>query len=276
MSQETPSTPPSSQTWNWQRFACLAVAHWAEQRRHYLGYLLVLAILYAVLLLLTLGVSSFKAFDAEVQAAFYFSGLFLTGYVFAGRYFDGIAQRESALLILMRPASVLEKWALCVLVVGVLYPLAYSALFLLMSWPVLQLVVFVRPLISEGVVSLDKYFLFVPWWPHGAEHAVISLRAQMGLWIALWAGQAFVLAGTLYFRKAGMLKALVVGFALFVLTALWIVVTGARTESLFVWWSLDAEVFTPWLHGLNALVWIVVPGLLWGLVYVNLQEKEQL
>ena len=165
---------------------------------------------------------------------------------------------------------------MCVLVVGVLYPLAYSALFLLMSWPVLQLVVFVRPLISEGVVSLDKYFLFVPWWPHGAEHAVISLRAQMGLWIALWAGQAFVLAGTLYFRKAGMLKALVVGFALFVLTALWIVVTGARTESLFVWWSLDAEVFTPWLHGLNALVWIVVPGLLWALVYVTLQEKELL
>ena len=105
---------------------------------------------------------------------------------------------------------------------------------------------------------------------------MISLRAQMGLWIALWAGQAFVLAGTLYFRKAGMLKALVVGFALFVLTALWIVVTGARTESLFVWWSLDAEVFTPWLHGLNALVWIVVPGLLWALVYVTLQEKELL
>ena len=69
---------------------------------------------------------------------------------------------------------------------------------------------------------------------------------------------------------------LVVGFALFVLTVLWTVVTGARTESLSVWWSLDAEVFTPWLHGLNALVWIVVPGLLWGLVYVNLQEKELL
>ena len=70
MSHETPLAPPCSQAWNWQRFACLAVAHWAEQRRHYLGYLLVLAILYAVLLLLTLGVSSFKAFDAEVQAVF--------------------------------------------------------------------------------------------------------------------------------------------------------------------------------------------------------------
>ena len=34
--------------------------------------------------------------------------------------------------------------------------------------------------------------------------------------------------------------------------------------------------FTPWLHRLNALVWIVVPGLLRALVYVILQEKELL
>lgn len=267
---------PESTTFSWPRWRRLARAHWAEQRSTYLGHLLVCSLLYIALLLFMLGVSGFAAFQTSMQAALYFGGLFLTGFVFAGRYFSAMARRESALLALMRPASVFEKWALCVVVVAIAYPLAYSLLFLAISWPVQQAAIAVRSALEPQAFKPEDYALFMPLAKMAARQAMPAAQ-QTGLLIAVWTLQAFAVAGSLYFGRASLLKTLALGFALFVTTALVASMAGAQGDVLFAWWSsrrfasLDAGI-----HALNALLWIGLPALLWLQAYLHLQEKELL
>jgi len=260
---------------SWHRFALLARAHGAEQYRQYLAHMLVTGLLYAVLLLFALGVSRLSAFETGTQSGFYFWGLYLTGFVFAGRYFDAMARRESALLALMRPASVLEKWLLCLLVVAVAYPLAYTVLFLAISWPAQQVVLAAQALMERSSpLNPADYALFVPLLRAQKPAQLLGLPQQWGFFIGLWALQALAVAGSLYFRRAALLKTVALGFALAVLTALLCVAAGARHEVVFAWWARRAPAADPAVHAFNALLWLVLPALLWWQAYVHLREKE--
>lgn len=264
-----------STTFSWRRFGLLARAHWAEHLRQYLGHLVVAGILYLVLLLFVLSLSRGDAFVTGGQSAFYFWGLYLTGFVFAGRYFDGMARRESALLALMRPASVREKWLLCVVVVAVLYPLCYTLLFLAISWPAQGVALALRAAWLETTsVNAQDYALFVPLVRTPHHESVLTVPQQWGFFIAAWALQAVAVTGSLYFRRVALLKTLVLGVVLFVVTVLTGAVSGARHEVLFAWWMGRAAPGAWALHVLNAALWLVLPALLWWQTYQHLREKE--
>lgn len=260
---------------SWPRFVRLARAHGAEHLRQYLAHLAVTGILYAVLLLFMLVLTRGDIFTTGGQSGFYFCGLYLTGFVFAGRYFEGMARRASALLALMRPASVLEKWLLCLVVVALVYPLCYTLLFLAMSWPA-QGVAMALQAGSGGGGSVDalRYTLFVPLLrpPHAEE--LLTIPQQWGFVIAAWALQAVAVTGSLYFRRATLLKTLVLGVVLFVITVLIGALSGARYEALFAWWTGRAPPQAWTLHALNAALWLVLPALLWWQTYQHLREKE--
>lgn len=260
---------------SWHRFLLLARAHGAEQYRQYLAHMLVTGVLYCVLLLFALGVSRLSAFDTGTQSGFYFWGLYLTGFVFAGRYFDAMARRESALLALMRPASVLEKWLLCLLAVAVAYPLAYTVLFLAISWPVQQVVLAAQAMMElTSSFNPANYALFVPLLRAPKPALLLGPLQQWGFFIGLWALQALAVAGSLYFRRAALLKTLALGFGLAVLTALLCAAAGARHEVIFAWWARRAPPADPAVHVFNALLWVGLPALLWWQTYVHLREKE--
>lgn len=270
-----PRAPAGSPHFSWNRFVLLARAHWAEHLRQYLGHLAVTGLLYGVLLLFTLSLSRGEAFSTGGQSAFYFWGLYLTGFVFAGRYFDGMARRESALLALMRPASVLEKWLLCVVVVAVAYPLCYTLLFLAISWPAQGVALALRAAWLETTsVDPQNYALFVPLVRPPLRESLLSIPQQWGFFIAAWALQAVAVTGSLYFRRAAMLKTLALGVVLFVITVMTGIVSDARHEVLFAWWSGRAGSGGLALHALNAALWLVLPLLLWGQTYQHLREKE--
>lgn len=270
-----PVRAPESPTFSWARWQRLARAQWAEQRLQYLAHLLVCGMLYVVLLLFVLGVTG-SVFRTGMQSALYFGGLFITGFVFAGRYFGAMAQRESALLALMRPASVGEKWLLCAVVVAVAYPVAYSLLYLLITWPAQQVAIAVGAALQPQTFKPEDFALFVPFVP-GAGAREIAPRQQLAFLIGLWALQAFAVAGSLYYQRAALLKTLALGFALFVLTSLVLSVRDVRGDVLVAWWAsrrsvpLDAAG-----HALNAALWIGIPALLWWQVYLHLKEKELL
>lgn len=267
---------PQSPGFSWPRLQRLARAHWAEQRSQYLAHLLVCGMLYIVLLLFLLGVAGVAAFRTGTQSVLYLGGLFITGFVFAGRYFSAMAQRESALLALMRPASVLEKWLLCLLVVALAYPMAYSLLYLVITWPAQQIAVATGAALAPQNFKPGDFALFVPFAP-AAGSRDIAPHQQLAFLIGLWALQAFAVAGSLYYQRAALLKTLALGFALLVLTSLLFSVANVRGEVLVAWWAsrrsvpLDAVV-----HALNAALWGGIPALLWWQAYVHLQEKELL
>lgn len=267
---------PESPGFSWPRFMRLARAHWAEQRSQHLAHLLVCGMLYIVLLLFLLVVSAPAAFRTGTQSVLYLGGLFITGFVFAGRYFGAMAQRESALLALMRPASVLEKWLLCLLVVAVAYPVAYSLLYLLITWPAQQVSVMVQSALNAKTFRPEGSALFVPFAPAVNDQGPSPLQ-QLAFMIGLWTVQAFAVAGSLYFPRAALLKTVAMGFALFALTSLVATVAGMRVEVLLAWWSSRNTDFLGLAgHALNTVFWIGLPMLLWVQAYVHLQDKELL
>ncbi|MFN9725903.1 hypothetical protein [Acidovorax sp.] len=272
-----PRASPGSPRFSWSRFQRLARAHWAEHARQYLGHLAVTGVLYGVLLLFTLSVSRGTVFTTGGQSAYYFWGLYLTGFVFAGRYFDGMARRESALLTLMRPASVLEKWLLCVVVVAVVYPLCYTLLFLAMSWPAQGVALALRASWQQaGAVDPQDYALFVPLVRTPLRESLLSIPQQWGFFIVAWALQAVAVTGSLYFRRATMLKTLALCVVLFVITVMTGALSGARGEVLVAWWNGRAGWGDMALHAINAVLWLALPLLLWGQTYLHLRDKELL
>ncbi|MFN7153153.1 MAG: hypothetical protein ACK4OE_05635 [Acidovorax sp.] len=257
------------------RFLHLSKAQWAEQRRQYLGHMLVVGMLAVVVLLFMLVLASGREFPTWIQQVLYLWGLFFTGFVFAARYFEAMARRESALLTLMRPASVFEKWLLCVLVVAVLYPLCYSLLFLAFTWPVRQIVLAIGALdFPSNGFDAAKHALFVPMWPHSHDSSVFSARQQVGFLIALWALQALAVAGSLYFRRAAMLKTMALVFVLFLMTILVSATARASGTVLLAWWSFSNTSVSIAVHAINATLWLVLPLLLWLQAYLHLRDKE--
>ena len=224
------------------RFLRLARAQWAEYWRTYAWFLAIGVIVHFVLLLVLLsGKRGFSLLTTDGQGAFYFAGLFLTAPLFAARYFQAMGKRESAGLLLMRPASKPEKWLLAMLVVAVLYPVAYSLAFYICNAP--------AAFYAESAAAFDAamrakeggdaearsmawgtYGLFVPW------RDIESWRSALGLAIYLTSFQAFAVLGSLYFKSFPALKTLVAAFVLLLFFILVETIGGAQTALFRDYW----------------------------------------
>lgn len=264
-----------------QRFACLARAQWAEQHRRWAGFLLALALLYVLVLLLVLSTSSGQfMLRTDSQAAYYTAGIWISGFVFAGRYFADLHRREGNLLLLMQPASALEKILLAALVILLLYPLAYTAMFELLTWPARKLAFAMtqanyQQLASAGTAvyrdapKLENYAAFVPFLPGLEELRIHSLFA-----LVYAAATGFALTCGLYFGRAALLKTLSLGFALFLISLMWAAFTRPSMEALVVWWQPQWLAQSWRAHGLTAALWLGCPTLLWLSAYWNLRERQ--
>ena len=89
---------------------------------------LALGVLLALLAVMALSISSYgQGMQSGSQAGFYYTGLLLSGYLAAHRLHGVWRSREAALVYLMRPAAVFEKWLLAALLALLVWPLIYSA-----------------------------------------------------------------------------------------------------------------------------------------------------
>lgn len=274
----------SNAVFSWTRFVRLAKAHWAENYRGYMGFMLVLAIVYFLVILLVFAASG-DLFRVEGQYGMYYFGLMFSGYVFAARYFKSLQQPGSALVSLMQPASVFEKWLLAALWVVVLFPLAYTVLFELMTWPARSLAeaaYYDMRTLPENA-SPDWYRQFEAFIPFVASSHLDenTFLHQLGLSVVYKTLVAYALLTSLYFRRVSMIKGLVLLLALFLLSALWGQAAASDTTwHIFGFWeAICQERFlrrgygAPYVLGV-ALVWLVVPALLWLGSFWALKERD--
>jgi hypothetical protein len=271
---------------DFDRFARLAVAHWAEYRRQYAWFLGIGMILHAAIALMSFtNTEGFRMFDTDGQEVLHQVGLFLLTPIFAGRYFQAMADRRAALLNLMRPASTLEKWLLAVLVVVVLYPLAYTVAYYVVDIPAWLVsreraadylaALAARPdgpgantmsFDMGSQVRPEKFALFVPLG-HTKRGDVVSFV----LWLV--AVQGFAMLGSLTFRTVPFIKTLLAGF-LFVLLALMAASAfGSRPDLFFSYWHTTRQL-SAWQQVVYPAVWFLVPGLLWAACFLALRERE--
>ncbi|MDO5653600.1 MAG: hypothetical protein Q4G39_05805 [Brachymonas sp.] len=267
------------------RFLRLLRAQWAEQRRAYGLFLLVVFATQALLMLIMLAMEHGRAGQTGTQAFFFWLGLLVSGMVFASQYFAALRRPESALLLLTRPASTCEKWLLAALTVLVAYPLAYTLCITLVNaaagavgyqWDLAR----ATELLPEGIThsALPEprdYALFVPFATY--QDSSLQAPASQWAWLLVLAGlSGFAVLGSIYFRKLAGLKTAVVCFVVFLLTVLLSSTLGFHLEHLAWWLVLSGEASAPsllwWL--VNALFWLGVPALLWLCALLALRERD--
>lgn len=268
-----------------RRFLRLARAQWAEQRRTYAWFIAICVLLHFVLcLILMAGDKGYMAFSTSSQTGLFYTGLFLTAPIFSARYFQSLAERGPALLMLMRPATAFEKWLLAFLVVAVLYPLAFSMAFEICNIPAhliakAQAAQRLQELMqapASGEEHLDwmkealkpeNYQLYLPLASDDERQSLAPIFLLLGML------QAFAMLGSLYFVRMPFIKTLVTGFLVLLMTILVVEVTGANAGAFFGYSDHDREL-SRWQDLSYLAAWLLVPGLLWLASYFALQERE--
>jgi hypothetical protein len=259
-----------------RRFVRLARSQWAEQWRAYAWFFALGAVLHLTLVIITaLSDQGMVGYTLDYQTALFTLGLFALGTIFAGRYFADMARKESALLLLMRPASVFEKWVLAVLIVAVGFPLAFAAAFYVVDLPAwwfakaaaVEMLRAENPGAAETARQMERYALFLPI----SRETRIGGLLEMLAW--LWMCQAFAMFGSLWFRRMPFLKTL---FAAFLLWLLGLLLAGWRDAqpALFLDIWTTTRSLSPLQSKLFPVLWILVPVLMVLATYRALKERE--
>jgi hypothetical protein len=260
----------------WQRFLRLASAHWVEQRRAWAWFFALGIMVHFVVVLMALAAEyGYRALDHEGQGLLFYWGLFLGGAVFAARYFQHTSSRETTLVYVMRPASVLEKWLLVFLIVAVAYPLACTLAFQVCNLPASAIAEAqaaaeeAERLARGGKPEFDPldYRPFLPWSAGLAAHDAFLLSASL---LTVLGYMAF---GCAWFDRAALAKTLLLAFLMLLSVLGMTSVFDSDPDLLFGYF--DDDLFVPALSRYAyTATWVLVPALLWLAVYLVLKEKE--
>ena len=96
---------------SFDRFVRLLQAHWVENFYPYLWFIVFAIIIDIILNMIVFGVNAgpdhrYNALRFSGQVGWYTAGLFFSGLIFAGLYLRHLSSPGSALISLMRPASI--------------------------------------------------------------------------------------------------------------------------------------------------------------------------
>lgn len=258
------------------RFLRLARAQVAELWRGWAWFLGIGVMVHFVLVLLHLSAGTgYRSFGIDYQAGLYLVGLFITGAIFAARHFQGMARRESAVVLLMRPATAFEKWLFAAIVVIVAYPLAYTLAYQICNVP--------GALYAQSAVMADlasaptdqavvwedgsRYGVMMPW------HVFDTWRTLLGVSLMLASLTGFALWGSLYFRVMPFILSIVTGFVLLLVMIFLVTVTDGRPDTFLGWWT-DQPPVDGAHRFLMPLAWGLLPALLWLAALFALRERE--
>ncbi len=249
----------TNQIFHLPRFWQYARAHFREQKRKYFWHFAVIALLCLLLLLLTGTLTNtlsknrppYPYFPMSLQQTVYYSGLLMTGGVFALRYFADLSRGESALLWLMQPVSAFEKWLLSAVLTLVFYPLVYTLLFIILT-------------------PMPWMWLFIPLVQSDSN-------TELRYWLIYWGMTAYALTATLIFKRHPIIKSITLGFVIYLLFKLFI---SSHANMDMVYFYFDNKETTA--SGTSLIkaylvvlsVWIMPVILLWTSVFYSLKNRE--
>lgn len=264
---------PATTAFQWPRFKRLLRAQWAEQRRGYGRFWLVVAAIHGLVMLISLIISSGATGHTNSQAFFFWIGLFASGIIFSGLYFSALRRPESTLLLLTRPATALEKLLTAAFFTLVLWPLAYTAsttLINILASNIGQL--FHQQLIKEKFNYTKDFTLFIPF----LQTPAISFLSQVAFLLIYTGLSGYTLFGSIYFNKNAGIKTGALTFVVFLLTIFISLSILPQNPDSLAWWKenqfADHFPFRRWLS--NILFWLLLPTLIWLCALLALREKD--
>lgn len=265
------------------RFGRLCRAHWAENWFEYAWFAGVTAMLDLIFVMIFFSNgarNSFQSFQFESQIVWYSSGLFVTALILAGRHFRTLTDPGPALITLMRPASNLEKCLLAFMATGVLYPLAYTLLWSLLNFPLVELArhwYIAPPVCNECDYKLADFRFYIPFFSAQMPQPALPdghlfLRHQFFMVLLLWSLQGVIVGGTLFYRRSPILRT---GVSLFLLSIL-LVWMGVGLNAGGFWSAADREAapYSALESALSLALWAGLPLLLWLTAFFHLKHRE--
>jgi hypothetical protein len=269
---------------NMQRFLRLANAHWAEYRKAYAWFIAIgIMVQFVLMLIIFSDWNDRPVLRTDMQGSIYYAGLFLTAPIFAARYFQLMSKPESALIILMRPASVFEKWLLAFIIVAVLYPIIYTLAFYVCNLPAALLAkaqahnyILLNPQVLDDCSgelncisynSPEKYDVFFIGTSFKNSLELIPV------FLTMTALQAFAVLGSLYFKTMPFIKTLLIAFFVLLACIFVSVVFGGDPEGFFQAWRFVGVLKQP-KDFMYLFTWLCVPSLLWLSCFLALKERE--
>ncbi len=269
------------------RFGRLLRAHLAEHCRDYFWFVVVASLIEIVYMGIALrgelqGGRLFAEFQFTGQAARYGVGLVITSFIFCGRYFRELQQPGSALTLLMRPASVFEKFLLTFLMAGLAFPVVFAVVYAVLNYPFVQLAnaLYVTPKVCPGCVMPvpPDFSLYLPFrMPFhiaaSQQHPIHTVGAELLPYLLLWIMQGIVLGATVFFRRAGLLWMFLIGFVVMLgLSAFGI---QPHLEVFIQAPNFDDGIgFSTVQKWLSLLVWGGILVLAWLALYFHIKERE--
>jgi hypothetical protein len=262
---------------DWQRFSRLALAHWIEYRKAYAWFIGIgIMIHFVLLLIIFIDNSGYRTLSTDGQEGTYYAGLFLTAPIFAARYFQLMSRRESALIILMRPASVFEKWLLAFLIIALLYPVLYSLAFYVCNIPAWLIAKSHAQQILAANITTNSYaekydpanyelFFVLKHIRNGSDLIAIAL--------SLTILQSFAVLGSLYFKAMPFIKTMVLAFFILLVSIFISTFFGGSVDTVFDYWSTQ-RTMSPLQAFMYPFMWTSLPMLLWLSCYFALKERE--
>ncbi len=251
----------NSQVFKLSRFWQLCVAKFGEKKRQTGWFIAVIAMIYFLLIMLVIVEDSVYKFEA--QMFFYFAGLLTTGFVFSARYFSDFDQQNSALIAIMQPASVFEKWLLAVITVVIIYPVIYTVIYVFMTLPA----AFLWTDISE---ANETNILFLPFM----NYSDIDAFTFMPCWLAYQAICAYSLMTSVKFKKHPLLKTFVLAFCLLLLFSLFTILFNTRLEVFFSYFFEYMPKISVQVYIANFLFWVLPSLTLWLASYYAFAKRE--
>ncbi len=260
-----------------QRFGRLLRAHWAESWREYAWFFGALVGLDLVVMVLTVSLDGLRSnyqFTYGGQAFWYMTGLWGSALIFAWRHFKYLQNPGACLIALMRPGSVFEKWLMAFLVIGILYPLTYSLLYVAIHYPVIQLAKAMTENLTVCEHCNKDFRFFLPFVTTSNATGVEETHlTQAFSFLLLSFAQALVAGGAVYFKRSPVLRTVLATFFLGILTLLMGIVpkTGVFMRD---YRYTENYIYTPMEYALSVGLWLGVPVLLWIALYFHIRERE--
>lgn len=284
-----PVTPPAprTSTFKWSRFTALMRVDLIERWRAYGVFLLAILVIQLLIIVWLLSSSSWLSpMSIKGQMAWYYGFLLAFAYAFACLQFAPMGKHSASLLILMRPASVFEKWLHATLITLVVFPLAYTVVYLLATVPFNAIAaaaeashrakeLAVNP--DNALTAAAGFHVFLPLISPGDNQNGGRFAHLLFVWwyLIITGFCTFALMGV---RRAAVFKAIGLAVVILILSLM-----------MLSWGSGSADVLMSWgntgrgnaekslgIRGVIAmtLFWLVTPVLLWLSGYFALRERD--
>ncbi|MBL7777284.1 MAG: hypothetical protein JNK66_03180 [Chitinophagales bacterium] len=219
-----------NQLFSFSRWWLLVRKTYFEKKRLYLLSALTILALGLAFYIVFLILNSTGYFGAELQAGFYFGGLFITGCLFASVQFSDLADKSKGIAFITLPASQLEKLLAGVFFSVLVFTVVYTALFYSVNTPALKISNSIRynVFITEQeykrvnypetydsterfkpaeLVNVFKYKNDSSYYSDNDSDEEQDVQNIYGyIWMAFLAVQAFYALGSIYFGAYSFVK----------------------------------------------------------------------